>query len=356
MPLNAHVQLALPGGGGCRPCPLPATCGESGTSHACGPETVNGVLHHSHEDFAARLAEINGLEFDITHAREQNILPLPDFVPQVDPWTASPKARAGVVAITWSRWGKRGGVRYRSLATMAARLGLGPDANLILLLIAKDQALERLWADRERFLEALGVLRPDMVVAPGLSVYPGRSALEQRYGMVRSLRLFGWLQDRGFTAIPSIDWERPRDRADWARWLNDNPISTFSVDLQCIGADLRWTLAELAELRASLLRQPPRLLINGRRSVPDFADLIEVWPEISFTNDPVPIVANGHGTEISPSGASRRVRHIGGRTWATLWPDDPWLTTHERFDREIATLRRMVDDGRREANRRRAAA
>jgi hypothetical protein len=352
---NPPGQLTLPGGEGCHPCPLPATCGEGETAHGCGPTTVRGVLHPSHGDFTARLAEVNGLDFGITVARQQNLPALPDYIPQIDPWTASPSVRSRVVAATWARWNKRAGMRTRSPANMASRLKLGPDATLVLLLVAKDQNLERLWAHREQLLDALGVLRPDVVVGPGLSVYAGRSALEQKYAMVRNLRMFGWLQDRGFEVMPSIDWERPSDRDAWARWLNDNQISAFSIDLQCIGADLRNTIRELGELRSSLFGQPPRLLVNGRKSVRDFADLLEVWPEITFTNDPVPMVANGYATELLPSGAWRRVRQLGGRSWPTIWPDAPAVGVHERFDREVRTIEQMVRLARREAEGRAAA-
>jgi hypothetical protein len=349
------TQLALPVAAGCNPCPFPDACGEARTAYGCGPRTADGVLHHDQPDFMARVREINGFDLGLTIAQPQVAFPETDYLPQVDTWTSSPASRQDVVATTLERWRKRGGWRVRSNETMASRLRLGPDATLILLMFGTDATLEAVWADRARFLEGLSILRPDLVVGPAFSVYPGRPAVDQLYAQTRSLRMFGMLQDHGVEAVPCIDWGRPRDRDAWAKWLSDNPVRTIGVDLQCHGANLRSYIAELAKFR-SLLVQYPTLLVNGLAQQDRFADLLEVWPETVFSSDPVAPVAHGHGTVVQPNGVIRRIRVSGGPMSPGFWASDKGLTRHQLFDDEIATMRRHTANAREQAEARRRAA
>lgn len=334
------TQLALPGGGSCEPCPFPATCGESGTAHGCGPSPVPGILHPSADDFWPRVREIRGFDFPMTRALDQRRLMFPDYLPQVDPWTTPASIRAGVVAISLARWMKRGGWHLRSSKTMAERLRLGKNARLILLLFGQDELLEALWADRWRFLDALRVLRPDIVVGPGLSVWPSRPALEQRYAQTRGLRFFGLIQDRGFDAVPVVDWGRAKDREAWADWLARNPVTNIAVDLQCLGSSLRPYLAELADLRARL-QSNPSLLVNGLAREPRFSELMRVWPEATFTSDPIAVAAHGHTSRARPDGSTTRVRVPGGAALdeaPTLWAAASSISRPELFAREVALI------------------
>jgi hypothetical protein len=348
-------QLAFLPEASCQPCRLPSACGEAGTARGCGPRTVSDLLHPDAPDFLARLHEVNGLELGITVARDQDLPPIPDYLPQVDPWTAPVANRSRTVATTWGRFARRGGARLRSRQRLAERLALGPDAIVFLLMIAPDHTLEKLWRDRARLLDALDVLRPNAVVGPAFSVWGARAAIEQRYAMARGLRMYSAIQDRGIPAIPMIDWDRPRDREDWARWLNDNSIPAIGYDLQCAGPDIRRAAVQLGRLREALDR-PVQLLVNGRTLPEDIASVFDVWPEASFTSDPVPLAATGNILSIDADGATRRVRFARPNGQSTMWPSTIEPTRFERFALTVETMERSVVEGRQRADRRRSAA
>lgn len=335
-------QLVAPMGGTC-PCPV-SDCGEAESALGCGPEPLVGLLHPNAPDFLDRLAEVNGFDLSLTQARPQTALTLPDYLVQVDPWAAKGVALPSTVAITLSRWMRRGGIKSRSALSLRERLGLPASTNVVVLLIAPDHLLERAWAERVDLIETLSRWEPSAVVGPGLSMWSGRSALEHLYAQTRIVRFLELLQDAGLPVIPDVNWVRSHEAERWATWLTSNPINNIAVDLQAIGIGLQAYLRELASFRGALV-SPPSLLVNGIASARDIASMCRVWPEATFTSDVIPLVENGHFTRPARDGSPKRVKASAPEDPPGFWPTDP-RTTSQLFAREIETRREAVTRGR----------
>jgi hypothetical protein len=211
-----------------------------------------------------------------------------------------------IVAITLGVWLGQSGIVVRSKDTLAARLKVNHTTKVLLLLFAQDDVLERTyWPRRREFIHSLKVLRPDAVVAPDFSTWDRDPRLEQRYAIVRSVRVFGLLQEHGIPAIPHVYWGTLADQDDWIRWLNANDVRDIAIDMQCKRRITAPYLGQLSRLYAALDR-PPHLLVNGVAHRASLAAILRVWPDASFTSNLVPQASAGRLSMERPDGSTVR--------------------------------------------------
>ncbi len=271
-------------------CSDPCYCGVLGTEAECPPNPSLDTLSGSSSDLGAALAEVGGLDLQLTQLRSQPRIELPAVLSQVD----GTRACAGVVrptmAITFSVLRRRIGMRSRHPSVLSERLHLPVGTRIGLVLFASDADLEDLWTRRIGWVERIVQLRPSFVVAPDFSVWAGDHALATRYNIVRSLRFMDLLQSRGLTVVPHFYWANDRDLADIASWLQSNHPEAFAIDLQCLTGRVSAFLAELTWLREQITA-PAHLLASGWDVGPRLERLRRVWPNLSTTRNYVPEVA-----------------------------------------------------------------
>ena len=308
-------------------------CGGPGTESGCNAITLNPL----DPDFHEHLASTGGLDFDVTVARPQPLLHLPSFVAQVDgnkicrglirPW----------VAVTLGEWMKRNGAKRKATGSMSERLNLHPGTRVILLLFANDPLLEtRFWPSRHQFLEDLKTWKPDVVVAPDFSVWLGDPWMERQWAIVRSLRLYGLLQERGITAIPHVFWGDKGQFDEWVEWLQANRVQWISMDLQCQRGP-HWTrfLLELAEFRKALGGSVPRLLVNGTLNERTIRAILEIWPETSFTSNVTALAYHRREPVQTRDGSTRRIERPGAN------PGDLFLQRVESIEAMIDSFQTL---------------
>jgi hypothetical protein len=263
----------------CDQCLVAGRCPGGATASACTDDTFNP----SQSDFDACLASTRGLDLATTLARPQIPIDLSTFIPQIDGNSICREVSRPWVAVTLGEWMKRSGSGRRLSGTMQERLHIDARSRVLFVLYANDNLLEQdLWPSRDQFLDNLGVWRPDAVAAPDFSVWQGDSWIERQWAMVRSLRFYEMLQDRGFAAIPHVAWGDHGQMDEWARWLNANKVQRIAMDLQCLQQTRRRFLPELAAFRDAL-SPTPSLLVNGVTDELGLHALLGAWPEVSFT-------------------------------------------------------------------------
>lgn len=263
----------------CDRCLVAGRCPGGATASACTDDTFNP----SQSDFEACLASTRGLDLATTLARPQLPMDLPAFIPQIDGNSICREVSRPWVAVTLGEWMKRSGSGRRLSGTMHERLHVDARSQVLLVLYANDKVLEEyLWPSRCQFLDNLGVWRPDSVAAPDFSVWQGDPWIERQWAMVRSLRFYEMLQDRGFATIPHVAWGDEGQMDEWVRWLNANRVQRIAMDLQCLQQTRRRFLPQLATFRDAL-NPRPSLLVNGVTDEPGLHALLGAWPNVSFT-------------------------------------------------------------------------
>lgn len=283
--LPQPVLLSLAG-----QCTDPCYCGLRGTAAECPPNPPADTLSGASPDVGAALAEVGGLQLDLTRLRSQPRIDLPSVLAQVDGTRACAGVVRPVMAITFSVLRRRVGLNERRAMKLTECLHLPDTSRVGLVLFASDADLEDLWTRRVGWVERFVRLQPSFVVAPDLSVWAGDHALATRYNIVRSLRFTELLQSRGLTVIPHFYWANDRDLADIGSWLDSNRPEAFAIDLQCLTGHALTFLGELAWLREQVT-DPPRLLASGWDVGRRLERLLRVWPNTSVTRNYVPEVA-----------------------------------------------------------------
>jgi hypothetical protein len=326
-------------------CVLPLWCGEAGTEFSCDVSTYPGSLHPAAPDFVDRLAEVNGLDFGVTKAMRQARVILPAFIPQIDRWVTPANLRTGTVAVSYSRLRQHAGLRAKSNRTLNERLAAAPGTRTVLLLAAKDELLElEVWPQRNRVVQTLAKWRPSVVVTPGWSVWPRRSALEHRYAMVRDVRMLGLLRKAGHVAIPTVGWARQADQEAWADWLISQRIKNIALDLQCVGNGVDVFIDELAFFRRQF-PDPPDLFVNGLNNGEQLRAVLATWPNASFTADVVALAASGRSRATRPDGSITRLKHPKPLE-RTLFGDIDGVATHELVAMEVERIETAVGRAR----------
>lgn len=344
-------QLALTWDSPCRDgCRLPSWCGEHDTEFGCQAAEYPGVLAPGAAGFLQRVFEVAGLDFRTIRLRGQDRIQLPDYLPQVDGWSTPPELRSGTVGLGLARLMNHSRWPLRSRKSLAQRMRLTEGSHVVLLLAAKDRDLERkVWPDRIRLMDALSIWAPEIVITPGFSVWPGRSALEHRYAQVRDIRMLSLLRDRGFVAVPTIGWARSRDLDEWASWLIGNSVANIAVDAQCTGHQFAATVTQLSEFRARFearFERAPDLLVNGLTATHQFAKVLAVWPNATFTSDAVALPASGRSRTTRVDGKHVRVRHPKETEQTIFGEQLRGITSAELAVMEVSRLRAAVGEAR----------
>ena len=228
---GAQMQLDLGIGPVCVGCPLQTACGAMRSSDAClptwGDASYGGpnVLHPWRRDTKDYFADVGGPGYSEIVAKANDLPALPFFTHQIRVRAGLRKqlaAPAYLVAVK--------AVVDRRTVMPAAKLrhitGLSKDVVLGLMLFGKDEALERLWGQRNERVDRIAAAGYDFYVAPSFSNYSPRPRTEFLFNAKRSLYFFELLQDLGVVVIPRVCWLTDWDAERIARWVNNNAAVT----------------------------------------------------------------------------------------------------------------------------------
>jgi hypothetical protein len=286
-------------------CPDPCYCGYRQTAAECAPKPPPDTLTGTSADIGSALAEVRGLDLGRTRLCGRKVN-LPQVLLQVDGSVACRGVHRPVVAVTFGVLKDKIGITSRRAKPLTRILHLPAGTAAGILLFAKDDDLEDLWARRRAWAGRIAELHPAFVVAPDFSLWAGDHALATRYNLVRSVRFIELLQDRGLPVVPHFYWATPRDIRDIVTWIDENEPQTVAIDVQCMQRPTWAFLAELEWLRGQL-RQPPDLLVAGLDIGRGLHAIAAVWPNIAMTRNFVPEVAKHVDVRDTPDDWTVRV-------------------------------------------------
>lgn len=237
----ARRAFALPTIPSCRDCHWYEPCGgyhdtpglfgdSCFARFCCGGEAGCNYLCPSNPDFAGRMNELEGLDFDGLPPLTQRPVDLPLYVPVI----ANNSCRTAPLAVPFAAipvesvfTGRGGHLRAaaRTPAELRARLGLTPDTRVILNCIRRDDKIERLWEswlqdDLPAQLAPLGI---DLVIAPNYSHLRGVPRLESVGNRMRHLICVRDLRAAGLNTVPHLSVVDPPDWRWWREYLARNP-------------------------------------------------------------------------------------------------------------------------------------
>src|SRR5690606_15364662 len=156
--------------------------------------TSTAALTHLSPQLPALLNELD--DFRIPSRFPQlPIIPLPGYVPQVEPASRLVSRMPRVVALTLSEFVSRHGRSYRGGIRKAQWLRSQGASTVVLVGTSSDQQLEAVWKTRSSFLDAVRLAGIDLVLGPAFSIYLNRPPLERVANRARSLAMCRYLNE-----------------------------------------------------------------------------------------------------------------------------------------------------------------
>lgn len=246
------------------------------------------LIGEDSDDFALRLAEVNGINFDDIVISSPVNPSLPNYIPNVP--NGSDKLFRGYnpefVAV-----GLKDVVSPKELRVVKdvhKMLGVPKKTKVILLGFGKDALIERVWPceDRSRILREITALDIYAVIPPNYSVWDDQPHAERLINEKRSLIAYRDLIELGAPAIPHIYWYGYKDLDAWVEFLNNNQlIKTVSIDMQTLGRESDWRRA-LLELRYFVAKLPTDInfVIVGPSTTSRIQQISNIIPNITIIN------------------------------------------------------------------------
>lgn len=273
----------------CDKCPARYLCDERFTEYGChnvyvSPEDGGpDMLHPLRPDLTERLWEVGGLDVRLRNVTLRPPPALPPYIPCVQPQADFCSPPCSTVAVPLDRVRPKGPVI--PAAEMKAKLGLPPDATMIVTCFQQDPILERVWRYRRRFVESMAIAGYDLVTTPNFSLWLGQTRLEHRYNIRRSIIIFESLANAGVPTIPHVSWLLDRDVDDWiAALLAWRGVRMFSLDLTTLG--LRGWDEGIRRLRRLMkgIGGGWEVLVNGLAKRERIEDVSAICGHVHLTN------------------------------------------------------------------------
>ena len=195
------------------------------------------------------MEELGGLDLtwrrDVVHPRLPDLpVHLPVLVqayadPVDVPWVAIHGGRLLGVA------GRQLTPKHRRPLRDAYRLG--PATKIALEFYVEDRVLEGLWASRQRVIQELVSVRPDLILAPNFSVWFDQARFLSLVQIRKAFIFYMELVEAGLPAVPDISFYlfEPDGRL-WAEWVNSQP-TLRAVSLFCGGKKVHASKRHLRE-------------------------------------------------------------------------------------------------------------
>ena len=216
---------------GCGICPDRRTCGGLCTERAfydcldscCRqPESCDAVCRAKPREFAQRVREVGGFEFDnIPRATKVPALTLPRVVPVLFHGSSRqmPFIAPTVCLPLYAIIARHGATpRYANTTELPDRFRFQPGTPMILTGTANDRPLERWWSlgpvrlDEVRRLRDLGVV---LVTTPNFSLFTDRPRWDDMHSMKRIAITHEEFLREGMAAALHVN---ARTERDWERW------------------------------------------------------------------------------------------------------------------------------------------
>lgn len=289
---NEPVQRPLWSKGWCKGCLASTYCGAEHTE--CHPfhRYPNEVLRPDHPDLLHWVArEARGLQFDDVVGRRVNLPALPAYVAQVERGLHLASTDLPFVALTLKDIFSR--KQLRPVTPIAIRHTLGlPSSRRILLGVAKDDLIERIWGQQDFVYDTIAALGFDLVTAFNYSISRNEPRLEHLVSLKRSLLTFERLQAAGVPAIPHVYWYSTPDLRRWAAWLSQNPVEMVAINLQTAKPETTWLrLLRGVEWIADNFPGRLRYLIIGPCTWSRMRAIQQLLPRVTFSNKDAYVLA-----------------------------------------------------------------
>jgi len=292
-------------------------------------------------EFAAMLAEVNGLMFEWLDVIHQRRTGLPLYVPHLShqygrlyplPWP--------VVALTPYQLFRRPNGRYQMVVEGAAELReffrLAPETRIVLRGTDLDRPLETYWAHRriDEAAEQIALIGVDLMVAPNFSHFGDATRTDHLYNRKRQLICAGELNRAGVNVAPHLSAAVDADWEFWGCYLAERPeISVVAKEFQTgnrAALPSLHCLERIATIQNRLGRPLHPILIGGAHLIEAAAMRFETFTVL----DSRPFQNALHRYVFEPKG--RRPRWMSSQQLPGLGVDGLMLTNLQRYERWLA--------------------
>lgn len=247
----------------CLRCPI-EDCWKRGSPQACPPIEfqlpTRAPLSHRSPQLPGLLGELQDFALPKTLPRAPG-LPLPQYLPQVDPSTALawiPKS----VGISLTKFISLKGRSYEAGLNNVAQLRELGVERVYLVGTGLDSRLEGVWRDPQAFIEALQESGVVGVLGPAFSIYKGRVPLEQNANRARNFSIYQKLTEAGIPAVAAVGFSDDVDAGHIGHAIESLRLESVFVDLQ--STEHAWLAARSA--LSHLVAHAPslqRVIVNG---------------------------------------------------------------------------------------------
>jgi hypothetical protein len=263
---------------GCQRCAFLEPCGGTFAgwdcfANCCGdPPNCTIACPHS-PNFVNVLQDAGGLETNGKSGIRQRADELPSYIPLVHSrFSRSRRLPSEHVALTTFDVAWPGCQRmFQSSNELREHFRLLPNAQLILVSVAKDNRLERYWKYEEsrqvaQYLAGLGIAH---VTAPNYSFPLHVPRTEHLVNKMRSIRSAERLSAAGLSVIPHLNAFNQRDWDNWRDFLRDHPhIKMVAQEFQTGLASRKkasWHVWQMCNIEQFLGRGLHIVAVGGRR-------------------------------------------------------------------------------------------
>jgi hypothetical protein len=277
---TSKSAVGTPMGLGCEACPLLELCG--GTTEfdcyggCCGSPDRCSLACPRADNWVEVVRDAGGMEMRPRYAIKQQLTDLPIYVPHIHHGSSRTGFLSAkhVALTTFNVTSPDSDRRFNGPADLRRYFRLAPDAELILISIAKDNRLEHHWrnsASRNlaRYLATLGIKH---ITAPNFSFPLDVPRPEHLVNRSRSLWEAERFTAQGLSVIPHVNAFNRRDWEAWLAFFRDHPhLSIVSQEFQTGLASrtkAKWHIWQLREIEQSLGRPFRLVAIGGRRHLP----------------------------------------------------------------------------------------
>ena len=246
------------------------------------------LIGEDSDDFALRVAEVNGVDFDdITIETPVNPV-LPRYLPTIPGGSGKLFREYTPEYVAVSLKDVVSAKELKVATDIHARLGVPKKTKVILEGYGKDALLELGWpaADRHRIIAEIARLDFHAVVPSDYSVWADQPHAERFINQKKSMIMYKELIEAGLPAIPHITWFGRKDIDEHLRFLHGHPdMKTVAMDLQTIGPESDWVqlLDDLSYFAASI-SSDTRCLITGPSVPSRIEQIIRILPNVTITN------------------------------------------------------------------------
>lgn len=246
------------------------------------------LIGEDSEDFALRLAEVNGIDFDDITITDPSNPDLPRYLPTIP--KGSRKLFDGYAPeyVAVSLKDVVSAHELNVITDIHKRLGVPKKTKIILLGFGKDRLIERLWPPeiRSRVIGEIAKLNFYAVVPPNYSIWDDQPHAERLINQKRSVIMYKELAEAGVQAVPHVYWCGRKDLDEYVRFLERHPdIKTIAIDMQTLGrnSDWRQAVADLGYF-ASKINSDTRCIIVGPSTPARIEQIIDILPNVTVVN------------------------------------------------------------------------